>query len=119
MSDDQILIRQLRDQVSEQAEEIRQLKLLLAPEIPMPAEFPRLTPRETEIMRMLLAHGEVRQTALKTLIPDYVDDAENYLKVYVCRIRRKIEPHGYGIRNFRGASYELTRPLDAATQNVA
>lgn len=119
---EQILTRQnkeLREQIETLQEEIRQLKLMLAPDVMMPAGLPNFTPRETEIMRMLLARDKVRQSALKTLIPNYIDDADNYLKVYICKIRNKITPAGYGIRNFKGEAYALIYPLDAATKSVA
>lgn len=113
------LIRDLRAKIDEQAEEILQLKSLLTTNQPLPANMPYLTPKEEEIVRMMLGKDWVRQEAIKaSVIPRYIDDADNYLKVYICKIRRKIAAAGFCIENRKGVSYRMIA-LDEPTKSPA
>lgn len=119
METDEQVIRRLRGKVAEQAEEILQLRAMLTTTDPLPVGLPPLSPKEEEILRMMLGRDWVRQSAIKaTAIPSHVDDADNYLKVYICKIRNKVRSIGLGIENHKGVAYRLI-PLDAAARHAA
>ena len=107
--------QEMRDRIEELEEQVRQLKESIVDFGPMPEGMPNFSNRQEQIVRVLLSGNMVRKTAIiASVVPDYVDDPDAYLKVYICKIRTRLIGTKFGIENFHGRGYRLTglEPVD-------
>lgn len=111
-------IEELRARIDELEEQVRQLKESIKHVGPLPDGMPQFTNMQEAIIRTLMSGKMVRKSAIiASAVPDYVDDPDMYLKVYICKIRKKLEGTPFAIENFHGRGYLLTGiEIDAATE---
>lgn len=102
-------IATLREQVDERDETIRQLREMLAETAPLPEWMPHLSNTEEALLRLLWRRERVHTAALLMLIgeSESLGRPDNKLKVYICKLRRKLGPIGINIVCDWGHGYHL------------
>jgi biotin operon repressor len=92
-------------------ERVEALEAALGIDNPAPREY-GLTRPEQEIFGMLRKASPgplARERAFVALYADRLDPPnEKIIDVWVCKIRRKVRPYGYGIAPVRGVGWQLT-----------
>jgi len=90
-------------------EQVRQMRAVLVPDMAIPDAF-RLTPSERRVFAHLAAREVVTyESIMLALYSDRANDfpQENTSRVFICKIRTKLEPHGVFIRSVWGRGYRL------------
>lgn len=105
-------IAALENENDELRERVRQLEIEVfgAGTWHCPVEF-RLTPSEQKILTALVARERCSKEFLhlSTAKPgEHPEAALKIIDVWVCRIRKKIEPFGLGIQTLWGTGYTLS-----------
>jgi two-component system cell cycle response regulator CtrA len=103
------LVHALRDENASLRERIRQLEDQLVPSIDIPVEW-RLTATEQRLFahlasRKISTKSSLHAAAYGHLLGDPPPDA--VIESHLSKMRRKLRPHGYQIRNERFAGYRL------------
>ncbi len=102
------LLARMCDELEEANERIRQLEDALAPEGMIPLSF-RLTASERRVLAALYRR-EICTKDMLHLASSKGEHPETGLKivdVYICKLRRKLKPHGLGIETIWGQGYRL------------
>lgn len=94
------------DRIAELEEEVRQLKLLLDPPMPLPEEW-KLTPAQSRIYRHLASRGLGTYDSLYYVASRGNPVTENNMRVQISKTRAKLEPFGITIRHVRHVGYRL------------
>ncbi len=100
-------IRALERTVGELRERVRQLEASLSPPWEAPPHW-RLTKGETAIFSMLLRRDLVTFEQFGLILDSDIDvDIDPLVKVFICKIRKKLVPHEVEIVSVRGLGYRL------------
>lgn len=102
---------QLRDQLSERDEEIRQLRAELAGPRLLPGWLPYLTGKEQQFLRALASREFLSKEAILIAVYGSTDDAPDVkiVDVFVCKLRRKLATYDITIETVWGKGYRLSR----------
>jgi hypothetical protein len=101
-------ISDLRTRIDEIAEELRQVRQAFASP-PLPGWLPALTPREDQMLRLLVSRTTVSLAMFEAVIGGASLDPDNLFKVYIMKLRQKLLPAGIEIETRTGHGYELSR----------
>jgi DNA-binding response OmpR family regulator len=112
-----LAVKRLHERVEQLEEENRQLREALAPSkfavSPLPGIY--LPKKVAMLFSCLLAHGSVSKAKAYAAIYGFDYDCEpRVVDVYICKLRKQLQPHGWSIRTIHGQGYELVRPQVAA-----
>lgn len=107
--------QELRDQLAQAQEELRQLKELFTPKIVFPLAW-RLSIAESRILSSLYKFTSgmpVSTAALHSAVGTHRFDDEptepKIVQVYICKMRPKLAPFGIKIETIWGRGYVLTK----------
>jgi len=104
------LIAQLRDEIAEKDERIRQLMDELGAVQPVPAALMPLTYTEAALFGLLVRRDLVTRGMVMTVL--YGERSEppdsNIVSVYIVKLRRKLRPHGIEIATSWAQGWSLT-----------
>lgn len=100
--------KRLREENEELHEKLRQFVAADVREIQFPDWVPRMTPLENSVLVLLCNRDFVTAAAMQNTIHDGDVKSANLLSVIVCRLRKKLKPHGVEIRNLWGKGYRMT-----------
>ena len=106
------LVETLRNEVERLRSRVRELEEILAPEIEIPVEW-RLTATEARLFSHLSSRPLCTKHSLHAAAyGHWIDEPpdQTVLESHICKLRRKIRPYGYAIRNERFAGYRLSAP---------
>ena len=108
-------IATLTAELDEARELIRQLEHLMRGSGYRAPECLGLSPRETEILGLLVARESIRRDVLMMALYGHRSDppGTGVLSVYLCRLRRKLAPHGLTIESGWGQGWRLTPEMKA------
>lgn len=101
-----------RDRIEFLEERIRQLEDALMPaSVHVPLEY-RLTSREARVFAHLASRDfGTRQSIMMALYSDRLEEPEpKIVDVFVCKMRRKLQPFGVRIETIWGQGWRLARP---------
>lgn len=112
-------ITRLRGELEEANETIIQLRALLAPpEMAFPAHW-KLTPKESDLLRVLMATPEITKEHLITALYDQDPDVEiKVIDVLVCKLRRKVLMDDVKIETVRGRGYRIAPEVKTAIRDM-
>lgn len=99
--------------------EVAELRAALAPEDWHAPKAWRLSPGETDVVRILMTQGRVTPSmfaAANQLRKGCYENRGATLGVHICSIRRKAGPFGLCIETLYGIGYALSRAQRAALQ---
>lgn len=107
--DKDLRIAALEDRVDLLEEQVAQLERALSGDLPCPIEW-RLTASETRVFGVLV-HREVasRDAIMAALYRDRNREEPDpkIVDVFICKLRRKIKPHGVVIKTRHGMGFSL------------
>jgi DNA-binding winged helix-turn-helix (wHTH) protein len=112
-------VTRLRGELDEAHETIAQLRALLAPpEMAFPSLW-KLTPKESDLLRVLMATPEITKEHLITALYDQDPDVEiKVIDVLVCKLRRKVLADDVKIETVRGRGYRIAPEVKAAIRDM-
>ncbi|WP_411037690.1 winged helix-turn-helix domain-containing protein [Shinella sp. BYT-45] len=102
-------------------ERIRQLEEALSPTFLPPVEF-GLTASEAKVLSCLISRDvATKQQIMTTIYSDRVDDEPDpkIVDVFVCKLRKKLKPHGVIISTVWGQGYRLENRDQFRVDNVS
>ncbi|MEJ8571268.1 helix-turn-helix domain-containing protein [Microbaculum marinum] len=70
-----------------------------------------LTPSEGGVLRLLVDHGELTHERLNHHCygyPDKIPENPKLPHVFICKVRKKLRPHGIEIETIRGEGYRIS-----------
>jgi two-component system cell cycle response regulator CtrA len=103
------LVQTLKDEIETLREKVKQLEALLAPEYRPPLEW-CLTESEARVFAALLARDvATKEQIMHALYAERIDREPEMkiLDVLVCKMRKKLAPHGINIVTVWGIGYSL------------
>lgn len=111
---DELLERQ-RQEIEQLRERVRQLEDILAPPgTPIPLEW-RLTGKEARVFAHLTTRDvATKESIMLALYSDRADEGPEMkiVDVFICKMRKKIEPFGVTINTVWGTGYSLANRAD-------
>ena len=101
-------VERLKAENEELREQVRQLKAVIEPDLPLPIEWP-LTRTQQRVLRMLVARPVVtRRTIMAGLYSDRADGrGERVPDVVIHYLRRKLSPFGVAIETVPNRGWSL------------
>lgn len=107
-------IERLRDRIEE-------LEGLLGLNLKLPNEF-GLTPTEMQCVGAIIRRGILNQEAIFTAVygsrPESQQPDMKIIDVYLCRIRRKLTPKGFALKNNFSVGYYFEPPARDALKQL-
>lgn len=109
-------VADLRAENDELREIIAQLREALAPPVVYPAEW-QLTPQESTVLAAMACRPVATRLGLMLALfgdrdADDMPEPKN-IDVYICKMRKKLRPHGIEIENVFGVGFRLAPAVRA------
>jgi two-component system, cell cycle response regulator CtrA len=103
--------KRLRGENDELRETVRQLREATTEHVELPEWLPHLSPKERGVLS-LLSGGRI--VSVDRIMETLYDNREkeppdaNIARVWICKLRRKLEPYGVIFENIYGRGYQAT-----------
>lgn len=103
--------KRLRGENDELRETVRQLREATSTPVDLPEWLPHLSPKERGVLSLLRGGQVISVDRIMTVLygdrgNDPPDD--NIVRVWVCKLRRKLAPYNLALRNVYGRGYQVT-----------